>query len=249
VLRYSSPSGPIAVTCVTYSPDFAQWEMGRVARENDHSAGRIGFQLTCVEFITQSDIKDTGNHGIDSILWVLVRHQLHAVGRFDPDCIGAGLQGLTHDDGQPDRRWERRERFPIDIFGQDGFENLPPELVRLDFAMLSTVCGDGFLRHTNLLNLPELRIASGAGLARDLVQVVSESIFDIARLVEAARQQRFDPLLGGRLVFVHGSSAYETGIVWESVPPEQPIDHKANVVRLFTLTGAMACGGHLRIIV
>jgi hypothetical protein len=27
-LRYSSPSGPIAVTCVTYSPDFAQWKWG-----------------------------------------------------------------------------------------------------------------------------------------------------------------------------------------------------------------------------
>jgi len=40
-LRYSSPSGPIAVTCVTYSPDFAQWKMGRVARENNHGAGRI----------------------------------------------------------------------------------------------------------------------------------------------------------------------------------------------------------------
>jgi len=24
-LRYSRPSGPIAVTCVMYSPDFAQW--------------------------------------------------------------------------------------------------------------------------------------------------------------------------------------------------------------------------------
>ncbi len=27
-LRYSSPSGPIAVICVTYSPDFAQWKCG-----------------------------------------------------------------------------------------------------------------------------------------------------------------------------------------------------------------------------
>jgi len=27
---------------------------------------------------------------------------------------------------------------------------------------------------------------------------------------------------GGRLVFVHGSGAYETGIVRESVPPDQP---------------------------
>jgi hypothetical protein len=38
---------------------FRPVEMGRVARENDHGAGRIGFQLARVEFITQSDIKDT----------------------------------------------------------------------------------------------------------------------------------------------------------------------------------------------
>jgi len=36
---------------------------------------------------------------------------------------------------------------------------------------------------------------SGEGLARDLAQVVSEPIFDIARLMEATRHQRFDPLL------------------------------------------------------
>ena len=74
-LRYSSPSGPIAVTCVTYS-GFRPMEMGCVARKNDNRSGRIGFQLTRVEFITESDIKDAGNHGIDSILRVLVRHQL-----------------------------------------------------------------------------------------------------------------------------------------------------------------------------
>jgi hypothetical protein len=125
--------------------------MGRVARENDHGAGWIGCQLTRVELITQSDIKNAGSHGIDSILWVFVRHQLPAVGRFNPDCVRAGLRGLTHDDGQPDGRWERRERFPIDIFGQDGFENLLPELVRLDLALLSTLYGAGLLRHTNLL--------------------------------------------------------------------------------------------------
>src|SRR5271155_2164446 len=40
--------------------------------------------------------------------------------------------------------------------------------------------------------------ASGVGLACDLAQVVSQPIFDISRLVEAARHQRLDPLLGGR---------------------------------------------------
>src|ERR1700739_1711500 len=165
---------------------FRPVEMVRVAGENDHRAGRIGFQLTRVEFITQSDIKDAGNHGIDSIFRVLVRHQLRAVRRFDPDCVRAGLRGLTHDDGQPDGRWERRARFPIDIFGQDSFENVLPELVRPDFALLSMLYAAGFLRHTNLLraenvkhhhgfetcpsrlasnppilNVPELRIAPG----------------------------------------------------------------------------------------
>src|ERR1700689_246063 len=130
---------------------FRPVEMVRVAGENDYGAGRIGFELTRVEFITQSDIKDAGNHGIDSILWVLVRHQLLAVGRFDPDRVRAGLRGLTHHDGQPDGRRERRERFPLDIFGQDGFENLLPGLVRLDFALLSARYGAGFLRHTKLL--------------------------------------------------------------------------------------------------
>src|SRR5580698_8005754 len=196
--------------------------MGRVARENNHGAGRVGFQLTRVEFITQSDVKDAGNHGIDSILWVLVRHQLRAVGRFDPDRVRAGLRGLAHDDGQPDGRWERWERFPIDIFGQDGFETLLPALMRPDFALLSALYGAGFLRHSNLridnvklhrrllkhvrqerlptppiLNVWELRIASGAGLRRDFTQVVSEPVFDIAGLVEAARHQRFDTILGG----------------------------------------------------
>jgi hypothetical protein len=131
--------------------------MGRVARENDYGAGRIGFQLTRVEFITQSDIKDAGNNGVDSILWVLVRHQLLAVGHFDPDCVRAGLRGLPDDDGEPDGRWESWERFPIDIFGQDGFENLLPELVRLDFALLSTLYGASFLRHRNLLRAENVK--------------------------------------------------------------------------------------------
>jgi len=44
-----------------------------------------------------------------------------------------------------------------------------------------------------------LRIAfAAAGLARDLAQVVTEPIFDIAWFVEAERHQRFDPILRGR---------------------------------------------------
>jgi hypothetical protein len=78
-------------------------------------------------------------------------HQLLTVGRFNPDCVRAGFRGLANDDRQPNGRWERRERFPIDIFRQDGFENLLPELMGPDFALLSTLYCAGFFRHTNLL--------------------------------------------------------------------------------------------------
>src|ERR1700678_3611150 len=59
---------------------FRPVEMGRVPKKNDHGAGWVGFQLTRVELLTQSDIKNAGNHGIDAILRVLVRHQLHSSG-------------------------------------------------------------------------------------------------------------------------------------------------------------------------
>jgi hypothetical protein len=94
------------------------------------------------------------------------------VGRFDPDCIRARLRGLTHDDGQPDGRWERRERFPIDILGQDGFENLLPELVRLEFALLSRLYGAGFLRHTNLLR------AEDANIITDFPNMSAKIVFE-----------------------------------------------------------------------
>src|ERR1700721_4767451 len=48
---------------------------------------------------------------------------------------------------------------------------------------------------------PRLSFAVSAqdlGLERDLTDVISQSIFDIARLVEAYRHQRFDPLLRSR---------------------------------------------------
>jgi hypothetical protein len=47
---------------------FRPVKMGSVSRENDHGTGRIGLQFIGVEFIAQSDMKDAGNYGINSIL-------------------------------------------------------------------------------------------------------------------------------------------------------------------------------------
>src|SRR5271165_205322 len=80
-----------------------------------------------------------------------VRHQLLAAGYFDSDCVRARLREFTHDDSQPDGWWECRERFPIDVFGQDAFENVLPGLMSLDIDLLSAFHGAGFLRHTHPL--------------------------------------------------------------------------------------------------
>jgi hypothetical protein len=118
-----------------------------VARENDHGAGRIGLQLARVELISKADIKYAGNYRVDAILGVLVWHELGAVGRSDSDGVRPGLGGLTHDDGQADRRWECRKCFPIDIVGQDSFENVLTQLVGLGFDLLGKLNDAGFLRH------------------------------------------------------------------------------------------------------
>src|SRR5580704_15301047 len=108
-----------------------------------------------------------------------VRHQLRIVWRFDPDCVRPGLRRLPYDDGQPDGGGERRERLPIDILRQDGFENILPGLVGLN-----TLCSTDILRHADLL---PTKNANRVALALDLAQIVSEPIFDISRLVEAPR--------------------------------------------------------------
>ena len=52
-------------------------------------------------------------------------------------------------------------------------------------------------RVSNIQNAGDQPSAEGAGLARYLAHVVSEPIFDIPRLVEAACHQRFDRILSG----------------------------------------------------
>ena len=54
-------------------------------------------------------------------------------------------------------------------------------------ATLSKHVRRDWLRAHPIPKIPELRVGFSADLARDLAQVVSESIIDIARLVEAER--------------------------------------------------------------
>jgi CheY-like chemotaxis protein len=90
---------------------FRPVEMGRVAGQNDDGAGWIRLQLIGVELITQADVENAGDNGINSILWVPVWHQLNAVGYSDPDRVGAGLRGLTDNDCQANRGGNAAKSF------------------------------------------------------------------------------------------------------------------------------------------
>ena len=57
--------------------------MVRVAGEDDHRAGRIGFQLTRVQFITQSDIKHAGNHATRILrAEIPIENEWHVAGQY-----------------------------------------------------------------------------------------------------------------------------------------------------------------------
>src|SRR5262245_43545971 len=98
-------------------------EVRGVAWQNYNAAGRIRLQLVAIELIAEADVEDTGYNCVDSILWVSVWHQLHAMGHFDPDRVGARLRGLTNNDSEANQWWKRRERLPVDLFGQNRIKS------------------------------------------------------------------------------------------------------------------------------
>ena len=55
---YSSPSGPVAVTCVMYWPDLAQWKWDVSDGRMITAPGGVRLQLLSVKLITQADVED-----------------------------------------------------------------------------------------------------------------------------------------------------------------------------------------------
>ncbi len=115
-------------------------EVISAARQNDYATGWTCMKFIGVKLIAQPDVKHTGHHCVSSILRVLVRHQLHVVGHSDPDRVWGSLRGLANKYGQPDRRWERRERLPLNVFGKDRSESVLTELVS---KSSTAFCSDG----------------------------------------------------------------------------------------------------------
>jgi len=68
----------MAVTWVTYSPDFAQWKCQVSPGITMTLAGWICLDLIVIESIAEADVENTGHDGINSVLGVPMRHEPHA---------------------------------------------------------------------------------------------------------------------------------------------------------------------------
>ena len=91
-------------------------EVPGITGQNDDAARWICLDLIAVEAIAQTDVENTGHDRVDTVLGVPTRHEFHARGHLDPDHVRSGLGGLSNKHRQSDRRRERRERLPVDVF-------------------------------------------------------------------------------------------------------------------------------------
>src|SRR5258708_5190793 len=94
-------------------------EMPGFAWKNDDASRRIGLHLVAIEGLPEPDVKNARHDRVDAILWMLVRHQFRAVGHLDPDHVRTGFRGMAYKDRKTSPRRKRRERIPVDVFGQD----------------------------------------------------------------------------------------------------------------------------------
>jgi hypothetical protein len=109
--RYSRPSGPMADTWATYSPDLAQWNEGspRGGRRL-----RLAGRPAVVPRQTGSParVEDAGHDRVDTVLRVLVCGiSLTSRGTLTLDHVRPRLGGLSDDDCQTGRRRKRRNGF------------------------------------------------------------------------------------------------------------------------------------------
>src|SRR5258708_9430438 len=99
-------------------------EMPGFAWKNDDASRRIGLQLIAIEGLSEPDVKNARHDRVDSILWMLVRHELHTGRYLDPDDIRSGLTRVSDKHREPNRRRECPERLPVDGFPPDVYASV-----------------------------------------------------------------------------------------------------------------------------
>ena len=97
-------------------------KVGSVAGQDDDSTGWVCFQFLGIELVTQADVENASNDGINSVFRMSVRQQLHSMRNLNPNRVRTGFGGLSDDDCETNCRRKCREGFPIHIVGKHGSE-------------------------------------------------------------------------------------------------------------------------------
>src|SRR5258708_10464435 len=71
-------------------------EMPGFARKNDPASRRIGLHLVTIEGLPKPDVKNARHDRVDTILWMLVRHQVRAVWHLNHDHVMTRIRALAY---------------------------------------------------------------------------------------------------------------------------------------------------------
>src|SRR5258708_8642083 len=70
-------------------------EMPGFAWKNDDASRRIGLHLVAIECLPEPYVKNARHDRVDTILWMLVRHQFRVVPHLDPDPVLTCFPGIA----------------------------------------------------------------------------------------------------------------------------------------------------------
>jgi hypothetical protein len=109
---------------------FRPMKVGGIAGQNDHSSGWVRPQLIGLEFVTEANIKNTGNDCVNAIFRMLVWHQFHAMRDSNSHHVLSRPRWLTDNNREPDGRRKGSEGLPFDVLAEDRLESRFARLMR-----------------------------------------------------------------------------------------------------------------------
>jgi len=117
---------------------FSPMEMRLIGGKHNHCTHGVSGELALIELLTQADVEDSRDHGVDAIFGVFMRHQSGACRYAHADHIRSGLLGFANEDGYSRGRRIRSQFPPLKIFRPDRAKHPPSKWTPRDIVTSST---------------------------------------------------------------------------------------------------------------
>src|SRR5580692_5852244 len=102
----------MAVTCVVYAPDLAQWKCAWSPGRTTTLPTPNATNLVSSNDFPEPNVKNTLHDRVDPILRMLVRHHFCATRQMHPNRVWTGLGRITNQNREPSGRWKRGKGLP-----------------------------------------------------------------------------------------------------------------------------------------